>query len=443
MKKSQFWRKKMWSLHNWIGLYAGVVIALLSISGVVALFKVELDKTINPSLYKVVPKSEKITLTPIIDSLKSVYGHDTFNGIKFSEKPDESVVVWFFVNKSSFEFINWEIFIDPYSGKIVGERDYFTTFAYFIRHLHVRLYEGLLGRKIVGIAGLALLISTITGFWIYGGFMKKQFFGAIRKKNLRIVSADYHKLIGIASLFFNLVIAITGAWLGLQGWLQPIVMESGRPNKYHAIEKPLSQENDTKYSFSFEDAYATSRQLFPEFIPQTLVSSKDGSRSVSIYGTVPRTAFERESFVITLDKETFEELHRFDIRKTSFGKKLFFIQESMHFGDWGGIWLKIIYAFFGITSGFLAMTGFLVYLKRTERKRKTDPNFTALKPLLIKWVLGILGVLILLAVLTQFYGMVLPSIIVITTFYSWLLFLIIREIIRSIKRKILYSKKAI
>ena len=40
-------QKKMWSIHNWVGLYAGVVIAILSITGVVALFKTEIDEFVN------------------------------------------------------------------------------------------------------------------------------------------------------------------------------------------------------------------------------------------------------------------------------------------------------------------------------------------------------------------------------------------------------------
>ncbi len=443
MKKSQHLHKKIWGLHNWIGLYAGIVIAFLSISGVLALFKVEIDKTLNSSLYKVVPKSEKTAITPIVDSLKTVFGSDSFNGVKYSENQDESVIIWFFQRKGALDYVSFEIFVDPYTGKVLGTRDYYTTFAYFIRHLHVRFYEGFFGRKLVGIAGLALLISTITGFWIYGGFMKKQFFGVIRKKNLRILLADYHKLIGITTLFFNLVIAITGTWLGLQGWLQPVVMESGRPNSYKVEEKILSEEEDVAYNFNYEKAYAKSIELFPELVPQIFRSSKDGSRSVSIYGTVPRTAFERESFVLTLDKETLQEVHRFDIRKATLGKKLFFIQESMHFGDWGGIWLKIIYAFFGLTSGFLAITGFIVYLKRTERKRKDQPNFIALKPLLLRWTFAFLGICILLAVLTQFYGVVLPTAIVVISFYGWILFLVIKGIVKLIKNKLANRKHAL
>src|SRR3546814_13544545 len=83
--------------------------------------------------------------------------------------------------------------------------------------MHVRLYEGNWGQQLVGIGGLALAVVAITGLMIYGNFMKRQVWPAVRnRKNIRIVMADWHKLIGISPLAFTLVIALTGAWLGLQ-----------------------------------------------------------------------------------------------------------------------------------------------------------------------------------------------------------------------------------
>ncbi|MEM9078873.1 MAG: PepSY-associated TM helix domain-containing protein, partial [Bacteroidota bacterium] len=212
----------MWSIHNWVGVYAGVVIAVLSITGVVALFKAEIDEFVNSDYYYVQSeiKETRVDITPVIDSLKQVYGDKSVGLITVPRSPKENWIVHVFEQNSSVDIKGWEIFVNPYSGKVIGQRDYFKSIGYFIRNVHVRLYGPFFGRYFVGLAGIALLISTITGFWIYGNFMKKQLFATIRKKSLRITMADYHKLIGVTTLVFNLMIAITGAWLGLQGLLQ-------------------------------------------------------------------------------------------------------------------------------------------------------------------------------------------------------------------------------
>ncbi|MEM8928345.1 MAG: PepSY-associated TM helix domain-containing protein [Bacteroidota bacterium] len=433
--------KKMWTLHNWVGLYAGIVIAVLSITGVVALFKIEIDEALNKDLFMVKPRSERVDLTPVIDSLRTVHGAKNLAYVRVHKDDTDSWSAMFFLRKSTYNVKQWEVFMDPYTGKILGERDIYKSVGFFLRNLHVRLYDNLFGRQLVGLAGIALLISTITGFWIYGGFMKRQFFGAIRKKNLRIRMADYHKLIGITTLLFNLMIAITGAWLGLQGYLQPVVVGS-RPGIYKVAEKPLSADKDAALSVDFEEVYSKTRTLFPELIPQYARPSLDGSRAVTVYGTVPRTAFERSTFTITYDKENLQELNRYDIRKASLSDKLFYVQESLHFGDFGGIVLKIVYAFFGITSGFLALTGFVVYLKRTERERRERPKFVELKPLLVRWTLGITAYIVLLLMLHLAFGIVVPAILTVSLLYLSLLFLLLRALVLFLKRRLLKFKRA-
>jgi uncharacterized iron-regulated membrane protein len=426
--------KKIWSLHNWVGLYAGVVIAVLSLTGVVALFKFDIDRALNPSLFKIQPQENYARISPLVDSLRMVHGAEHHRSVRIGSESNESWSLIFFNAKNILKPKFTEVFIDPYTAKVLGQRDVYKSTAFFIRNLHVRLYDSLIGRQIVGISGIALLLSTVTGFWIYGGFMKKQFFGVIRQKNLRIRMADYHKLIGVTTLFFNLIIAITGAWLGLQVYLEPLVTEQ-RPGQFILKDKPLSKADDIAYPVDYDQVYAKTKDYFPELVPHTMSASTDGSRKITIYGTVARTAFERNRFSLTLDKKDLTELNRFDIRKASWGNKLYFIQESMHFGDYGGWFVKIIYAFFGTTSGFLALSGFVVYLKRTDRKRKKGSNYLDIKPLLLRWVYGISGFMILLYLLHLIFGIVVPSLLVMALLYLSLLVLLIRALYLFIRRK--------
>ncbi|MGO3164539.1 MAG: PepSY domain-containing protein, partial [Sphingobacteriaceae bacterium] len=46
----------------------------------------------------------------------------------------------------------------------------------------------------------------------------------------------------------------------------------------------------------------------------------------------------------------------------------YYVQEALHFGNFGGIGLKILYAFLGLTSGFLSISGFVVFLYRKNKK---------------------------------------------------------------------------
>lgn len=199
--------KLLWKIHNWVGLYVGVVIAFLSITGAAALFRPEVDRLLNPHLTKVAPQSEEASLTAAVQHVIATHpDHELFE----VELPKPYLDTWNIrlrpKDPDPMQPTFWEVFVNPHTGEILGERNYFKSFGYFLRNIHVRLYEAQYGRQLVGLAGIALLVSTVTGLLIYGNFTKKQAFGKIRKKNLRITQADLHKFVGISALAFNLVI---------------------------------------------------------------------------------------------------------------------------------------------------------------------------------------------------------------------------------------------
>lgn len=64
--------------------------------------------------------------------------------------------------------------------------------------------------------------------------------------------------------------------------------------------------------------------------------------------------------------------------------KLEFVTESMrplHTGDFGGIWIKLIWAFFGLLLSMMVLSGLLIWSKRTalatlnalKRESRTSP----------------------------------------------------------------------
>ncbi|MEM7106747.1 MAG: PepSY-associated TM helix domain-containing protein [Bacteroidota bacterium] len=439
MSGSKSISQKLWRIHNWVGLYAGVFIAVLSVTGVIALFKVEIDEAIHARYFKIEPPVETAGFHPdvnkLIDSLSNEYGKANFTGISLSLDKSRN---WIFGTRraesdSLPKIDSYQLFFNPYTAQVVGARDAVKTFSYYIRHLHVRFFNGFLGRWWVGLGGVALIISTITGILIYGHFMKGQFFGAIRNRSLKLKSADYHKLIGMTTLLFNLMIAITGAWLGLQAILRP-VLQIESPGRYTRTEKPISKDQDVAYSVDFIKAFETSRTLFPDLTPNSMAPSKDGSRMIIIRGDVPKTAYQSNVNYLFLDKKSFQELARYDIREKSLGDKAYYAQEGLHYGDFGGIWVKVIYSFFGLTSGALSMLGFVLYLERTKSKQRKKANYKTTGRKVGLWTFWITALCVLLYVLTVTVDQDIPTSIITLAFWSPLLFYLVKYLVILSKR---------
>lgn len=394
----------LWKIHHWTGLYVGIVIGILCFTGAVAVFIPEIDLMIQRNYYSASSAPHAKVFIPKIDSAfaKAKRAYPKMSGLLI-DMPDKQghLATFSFLIKGKDKASNkfHYLFVDTDKDKIIGSGDKQNSLANYLRQIHVRLYEGFWGRQLVGLAGVAFVVVTITGFLIYGNFMKKQTYPKIRKKNNRIMLADWHKILGISALIFNFIIAGTGAWLGLQ----PKLM------KWFNIKAPGDQDftkvmdakDDAKTSVHWNMVFNAVREEFPDLKPGYIRASEDGTGIIEIHGSIDGQIYERNINTLVLSKSSYKPLFKCDIRMQPFWDKFYALQEALHFGDFGGLGLKILYTVLGLTSAFLSVSGFIVYLYRTEKKKKSTTS--PLKTTLI-YCISILLILVIIAVISMFIG---------------------------------------
>jgi len=394
--------KLLWRIHHWAGLYCGILIAVLSLTGALAVFIPEIDLFIQKQYYSVSSShSNELRIGNSIATAQKQYPDMRGLIIDLPDMPGQVAGLNFFVGgDKKLELQRFYFFVDAGKDEIVGTRNQQNSLANYMRQMHVRLYEGYWGRQLVGLGGIALLIVVLTGILIYGNFMKRQPFPKIRKeKGLRILMADWHKILGISALAFNLIIAITGAWLGLQ----PKIMSwfnIKTPNNFKA-EIVTSPELDKQTSIHWNSLLSTAKKEFPDLVPNGIRSSEDGSSSIAFYGDIEGQAYERNANVLVLSKSDLKPIYKYDIREAPFSHKFYFIQESLHFGDFGGLGLKIFYFILGLTSAFLSISGFVVYLSRVNMKQ--TKRLSPLKTTFI-YCISVVLILLVLALISLFIG---------------------------------------
>jgi uncharacterized iron-regulated membrane protein len=423
--------KLLWAVHSWTGLYVGLVVAILSVSGSAVVFQDDIDALLNPSLLRVTSSAGRASITAVTDSILERYGHRyALNAIRFPSS-DHGVLQVDMVSTGGGSLEIRQVLADPYTGALIGDREYTKTLAYYLRHLHVRGFQARYGRQFVGFFGLALLVSSITGLAIYGNFMRSMRFGTIRwGQGLRVVSADWHKVVGISALAFNLVIAVTGAWLGWSaealrlagtqpdGSLLPMLARAGRI---------VTPSDDAAIRVDVDTVLAVARRARPGFEPRSLNMTRDGRRQVVMFGAPRSDLYAASTNKVLVDKQTLAVTAAFDISEAGAGSKLYYLMEPLHFGTFGGTALKIAYGVFGITAGVLSITGFLVYWKRREGKDSPPSRVTASRSL-VRWSLLAVCTTVLTLGASLTIGPLYPSTAVSVLTLLWPLWLAVRFI---------------
>jgi uncharacterized iron-regulated membrane protein len=429
----------LWKIHHWAGLYTGIVIGILCFTGAVAVFIPEIDLVIQKNYYSVSSTLPAPGALPKIDSAMAQVkrGYPKMSGllIDMPDKPGQIATFSFQVKgKNKTGNKTYSLFVDPVKDKILGSRDRQNSLANYLRQRHVRLYEGFWGRQLVGLAGVAFIVLTVTGFLIYGNFMKKQPYPKIRKKNTRILMADWHKILGISALAFNFVIACSGAWLGLQPKLMQW-FDIKAPNDFEA-KTVIDKIADAQTAVQWSRVFKVLKQEFPDLKPGYMRSSEDGTATIEVHGSIEGQIYEKNINSLVLSKNTYKPLFKCDIRKKSFRDKFYSVQEALHFGDFGGLGLKILYTVLGLTSAFLSISGFVVYLYRTQKKEKRKQS--PLKATFIYSVL-ILLTLITIAMISMFIGYrqaaTVAAVIVNGGLIIWIIYAIVNYTVNKMKPK--------
>jgi uncharacterized iron-regulated membrane protein len=429
----------LWKIHHCAGLYTGIVIGILCFTGAIAVFIPEIDLVIQKNYYSVSSTLPVPGALPKIDSAMAQIKRDypKMSGllIDMPEKPGQIATFNFQVKgKNKADNKTYSLFVDPVKDKILGNRNRQNSLANYLRQMHVRLYEGFWGRQLVGLAGVAFIVLTITGFLIYGNFMKKQPYPKIRKKNARILMADWHKILGISALAFNFVIACSGAWLGLQ----PKLMQwfnIKAPNDFET-KIVMDKKADAQTAVHWDQVFKVTKHEFPDLKPGYVRASEDGTATIEVHGSIEGQIYEKNINSLVLSKTSYKPLFKCDIRERSFRDKFYSVQEALHFGDFGGMGLKILYTVLGLMSAFLSISGFVVYLCRTEKKEKR--KISPVKTTFIYSAL-ILLILIIIALISMFIGYrqaaTVAAVIINGGLIIWIVYAIVNYTVKKMKPK--------
>lgn len=166
-------RQFTFPLHRYLGLGIGLIFAVVGLTGSLLVFQHELDQAIVLSQYgAIIPQAHRLSPATVLERVNASYADQKNIAIAEIELaltpavPDK-------VKIKSLDGDKVELFINPYTGDIIGKRNE-STFFKWIHKLHDHLLIGKvgnldLGKIIVGTAALLFLVINLTGIILWDG----------------------------------------------------------------------------------------------------------------------------------------------------------------------------------------------------------------------------------------------------------------------------------
>ncbi|WP_118195049.1 PepSY-associated TM helix domain-containing protein [Albibacterium indicum] len=362
--------KNWFHIHKWTSLISTIFLLMLCITGLPLIFTEEIDHMLEDDIEIAAPANGEEASVDMV--IKAGMDHLPGNEMKYAfwdEKHHPGQVFLTMADSSEAPIeADHYLTMNAKTATVLENPPNEMTFMLLMYYLHVEMLAGIPGKLFLGLMGTLFFVAIISGVVLYGPIMKKYDFGMIRaQKSKRLKWLDLHNLLGIVTLVWASVVGLTG----VINTLADPAIQLWRANDLAEMVADYKDQPKAKGELaSLDDAIAKAEEAAPDMevsfvaFPGTLYSS---SHHYAIYliGNTPLTS--RIIKPALIDAKTGEFTA---IRDLPWYLKTILISQPFHFGDYGGLPMKILWTIFDLATIVVLISG--LYLWFARRKAKSE-----------------------------------------------------------------------
>ena len=362
---------KWWSLvHKWTSLVCTLFLLMLCITGLPLIFHDEIDDFFSSevSARELPADAPQAPLSKLIDTAKARYPQRFIQVLNWDQ--DRANIVNVFLSEvpappPGKRFL--KLSFDSRTAELIQEDAQEGGVMRTIRIFHRDMLLGLPGELFLGAMGLLFVISLVSGVVLYAPFMRRLDFGAVRRSGARRIKwLDLHNLIGAVALVWLLAVGVTGVINTISlplftAWRAQVMPQLIAP---HLGKPPLAKIAD------IDDAVATARGALGGNTPTSIVFPTEAQfgtpRHFIVWTKGPTPITSRLFTPVMLDAETGQLV---TARGLPWYLRALQVSRPLHFGDYGGLPLKIIWALLDLAAILVLASGVYLWLGKRGRAR--------------------------------------------------------------------------
>ena len=389
-------------IHLWLSVPFGLIITLVCFSGAMLVFENEVNEWFRRDLYYVeTVKESPLPMDKLLEKVATTLPDSvSVTGVSISSDPGRAYQVSLSKPRRA------SLYVDQYTGEVKGKSERSGFFMFMFR-MHRWLLdsmnpgnEGIFwGKMIVGVSTLLLVFVLISGIVIWWPRTRKALKNSLKitaTKGWRRFWYDLHVAGGMYALIFLLAMALTGLTWSFPWYRTAFYKVFGVEVQQRAAQgheqKSDAQKRDTKLAAHREkkregnevrkgersrrpennhsDMYSvTSPFVYWQEIYDKLRRQNPEYKQISISSGTARVSFNRfgnqrasDRYSFNTDNGEFTETSLYQHQDKS-GKIRGWIY-SVHVGNWGGMFTRILTFIAALLGAALPLTGYYLWIKR-------------------------------------------------------------------------------
>lgn len=362
------------TLHTWVGLVAGLALFVAFYAGAITVFHHDLQRWQAPHAIGH-PQSTLADMQRLLDAVLERHPQAREHvGMMFPGYESPQPIAYWQDEKGIWQFAT----ADNLAGSPQPPQ---AGLSELVNELHYSLGIPAIGTWLMGIVSLLYGVALISGLVIHLPRLAKDLFALRPGSNLKRYWQDAHNVIGVLSLPFHVVFAVTGALLCLlfvvMMVLNPLIFDGKLMAALPAAMdtyplRPRAEQDAPLGSLADLQARAieaAKAQGLADFTPAYLKLRLAGNASseIEITGAVPRSLAPLGA--IALDASSGAVLRTQLPGARDANHATLATLYTLHFGEFGNAAVQWLYFLLGLGGAFLFYSGNLLWIE-TRRKRR-------------------------------------------------------------------------
>lgn len=374
MSNRRLFRANLW-LHRWSSLIATPFFLVLCITGTVLIFHEEIDAALG-----YVPKAASVyggSPRSATDSLGAVQAANPNQRVLLVVRDEEEhpgLLQVYVAPKADTGFEHAKpVYVEANSARLLPGADPDKTPTGIFLELHAQWFMGPLGEVFGALIALLVFISLVSGVVIYAPYVKNIAFGILRRSSgPRLLQLDLHNFLGAVVLGWLFVVTCTGFLLG-----------------FGTIAQGVWQNTELKSLKSrLETAHSIDREHPPVDFEQALTAAakaQPGWRATeAVYPGTDLSTAQHYTVLLFGEKGVRERMFRIalvnartgsvdDVRDLPAYLQAIQLAQPLHFGDYGGVALKVFWVACSWLALFITGNGAWLWWNRRRQPAPERP----------------------------------------------------------------------
>ena len=360
------YRAALRKIHLYFGLTVGIHFALMGMTGSLLVFSEEIDRAWNPTLLTSELRHDRVAFADVEKAVADSFPSDRIYRIKMPRLGDDVYEFW--MNESEGR----RIYVDQYSGAVLGAREFPEMFRGKLFLLHTTLLAGASGKTVVGVSALTVVLLGISGMllWWRGLRNVKRGLTVKLRAGWKRTNFDLHNTLGFAGFFLLSVNVVSGVYLIFNAPFEKAVHRVTATVDRPAA--PRSSDPGGRATLPLAEIFERSKSVFPLAETTWLYPPAGPTAAYMVRKKLPAEWHPNGKSFVYFDQFSGELLRADDA--TSLPRATKFIDDlyPMHTGVAGGTLHRSMQAVVGLLPAALLVTGFLIWRMRNRKRQPAD-----------------------------------------------------------------------